>query len=295
MSDTVSPEVAEPSVSSAPPAPTEVKVPTTFKPILVSEIYVCTQGEGVLIGTPSVLVRTSTCNLRCRWKDPATGSLNICDTPFTSWNPDMNNPMQIQQIYDEVIKLATTDEKGGKRKNPILHTIISGGEPTLWGTELSELVLGLVISGMHVTIETNGTKYVEINTRQKLKNKQTVDLTDRVLFSISPKLESSTPFGSPFEKEHKKQRYNPVVLEALLKRYPSYLKFVISSEDDLKEVKEIQKELKVPNGRIFLMPEGITRDEIARHGAKTNELAIEHGYRYSPREHIVLYDNKRKT
>jgi hypothetical protein len=36
------------------------------------------QGEGGLVGTPSVLVRTSGCNLRCTW----------CDTPYTSWEPD---------------------------------------------------------------------------------------------------------------------------------------------------------------------------------------------------------------
>jgi hypothetical protein len=47
------------------------------KEILISEIYVCSQGEGPLTGTPSILIRTSACNLRCRWKDPKTGSLNI--------------------------------------------------------------------------------------------------------------------------------------------------------------------------------------------------------------------------
>ncbi len=265
------------------------------KTILISEIYACSQGEGPLTGAPSVLIRTSSCNLRCRWKDPKTGKLNICDTPFTSWNPDLNNPMTTQEIYDKVISTASTKEDGSPRKHPITHAIISGGEPTLWGTDLADLVLGLLVTGFHVTIESNGTKYVEVLSKQKTKDGKEVDLTGNILFSISPKLASSTPVGSPYEKEHEKERLNYTVLEALLKRYPSYLKFVVTGPDDLKEIKEVQRKLHLPPNRIFLMPEGITRDQIIEHGPMINELCIENGYRYSSREHIILYNNKRKT
>lgn len=265
------------------------------KTILISEIYGCSQGEGPLVGTPSVLIRTSTCNLRCRWKDPKTGSLNICDTPFTSWNADLNNPMTTQQIYDKTIDVATHTTDGSTRKHPLTHAIISGGEPTLWGNDLAELSLALLVTGFHITIETNGTKYVEVLSKQKAPNGKEFDLTGNLLFSISPKLASSTPFGSEHEKEHEKLRINYVVLEALLKRYPSYLKFVVTGPDDLKEIKEIQRKLHLPPNRIFLMPEGITRDEIIEHGPAVNDLCMENGYRYSPREHVILYNNKRKT
>lgn len=261
----------------------------------ISEMYVCTQGEGPLLGTPSVLIRTSTCNLRCRWRNEKSGTFNLCDTPFTSWNAELNNAMTPQEIYDSAIKLALFTDSGAKRDNPITHIIISGGEPTLWGTKLADLALGFLLTGMHVTIETNGTRYVEIQTKQKNKEGREIDLTGNVLFSISPKLASSTPAGTPFEKDHEKDRIHDAVLEAYLKRYPSYLKFVVTSEKDLAEIKELQKKLKLPSYRISLMPEGITREEITEKGAATNELAIANGYRYSPREHITLYNNKRKT
>jgi len=32
----------------------------------------------MLVGVPSVFLRTSGCNLRCAW----------CDTPYTSWQPE---------------------------------------------------------------------------------------------------------------------------------------------------------------------------------------------------------------
>ncbi|MGH7853325.1 MAG: radical SAM protein, partial [Candidatus Binatia bacterium] len=44
----------------------------------ISEIFYSIQGEGRLIGTPSLFIRTSGCNLRCVW----------CDTPYTSWRPE---------------------------------------------------------------------------------------------------------------------------------------------------------------------------------------------------------------
>ena len=58
--------------------------------MLISEIFYSVQGEGELTGVPSVFIRTSGCNLRCRW----------CDTPYASWNPE-GTAMSIDQILAE--------------------------------------------------------------------------------------------------------------------------------------------------------------------------------------------------
>jgi 7-carboxy-7-deazaguanine synthase len=184
-----------------------------------------------------------------------------------------------------VVQISTKD-----RKHHITHVIISGGEPMLWSKELSDLTGALMVTGFHVTIETNGTKYVEIPTKHEKR-----DLINNILFSISPKLKSSVPTGTTHEKSHNKARINEVVLAELLKRYPSYLKFVVTGPEDLEEVTEIQGALKLPNHRIFLMPEGITQDEIRIRSQVINELCMKHNYRYSPREHINIYGHKRRT
>src|SRR6202049_1347588 len=59
--------------------------------VKIAEIFDSIQGEGTLVGTPSVFVRTSGCNLRCKW----------CDTPYTSWEPQ-GEERTLDSIVEEV-------------------------------------------------------------------------------------------------------------------------------------------------------------------------------------------------
>ena len=99
----------------------------------ISEIFYSIQGEGRLLGVPSVFVRTSGCNLRCRW----------CDTPYTSWKPE-GKSWSVKNILGEVDKY------------PTRHVVITGGEPLL-APDIEELTLQLRQRGAHITIETAAT------------------------------------------------------------------------------------------------------------------------------------------
>ena len=85
------------------------------KPIRISEIFGPTvQGEGLLIGRPTVFVRTGGCDFRCTW----------CDTLYAVL-PDYHDdwkPMSPDAVMAEVGKLAG--------EQPILVTL-SGGNPAL--------------------------------------------------------------------------------------------------------------------------------------------------------------------
>lgn len=237
--------------------------------MLISEVYPCLQGEGELIGTPSILIRTSGCNLRCQWGETK------CDTPFTSWEP-VGETLSVNEIMRRVVE--------ADKYCVMRYAIVSGGEPTLNELDLKELCSALKKANFHITIETNGTRFVDVKAD---------------LFSISPKLRSSVPIGTKWESIHERERINIDTLHQLLSSYDSYLKFVVASASDMIEVYDILKALANKDravdltGRVYLMPEGRTKEEIELRQREVAELAQARGYRYSPRLHIDLYGDKR--
>lgn len=106
--------------------------------IRVSEIFGPTiQGEGALIGQPTVFVRTGGCDYRCSWCD----SLHAVDTEYRhTWAP-----MRAEAVLSEVARL--TDGR------PILVTL-SGGNPAI--QPLGPLIEAGRARGYRFAVETQG-------------------------------------------------------------------------------------------------------------------------------------------
>src|SRR2546425_8492387 len=104
--------------------------PRAFKrrELKIAELFYSIQGEGSLVGVPSVFVRTSGCNLRCVW----------CDTPYTSWQPE-GAELSLAAI------LARVDENRQAR-----HVVLTGGEPMI-APQVVELTECLRARGLHIT------------------------------------------------------------------------------------------------------------------------------------------------
>lgn len=88
--------------------------PKGEKPILVSEIFRTIQGEGALVGRPTVFVRTGGCDYACDWCDTLYAVLPQHRAEWT--------PLNATEILDRVFALS-----GG---HPVLITL-SGGNPAL--------------------------------------------------------------------------------------------------------------------------------------------------------------------
>lgn len=223
----------------------------------ISEIFGSIQGEGTLLGVPSVFVRTSGCNLRCVW----------CDTPYTSWQPE-GEQLSLDTILERVSAF------------PARHVVVTGGEPMI-APDIVDLTAKLRDAGLHITIETAGTVYSPVQCD---------------LMSISPKLQNSTPHereGGKWAATHERLRYQPEILKRLMRSYRYQLKFVISAPEDLGEIGGIAAELCAPAANIVLMAEGTTREVLEERGRWLVEICKAHGYRYSPRLHIDLWGNRR--
>jgi 7-carboxy-7-deazaguanine synthase len=230
--------------------------------VKISELFYSLQGEGKLVGVPSVFIRASGCNLRCTW----------CDTPYASWNPEGS-----EKSIDDLVDYA-------KSCSGAEHVVLTGGEPYLF-PELTELSQKLRSAGYHITIETAGTLYRDAS----------VDLV-----SISPKLSNSTPWtreNGKFARVHEEHRLNIPVLKRLLSEAKDYqLKFVVAEPSDLVEIESLLHQLgPMPKDNILLMPEGITNESLSLRTPWLSDLCKEKGYRFCPRLHIALYGNKRGT
>jgi 7-carboxy-7-deazaguanine synthase len=228
--------------------------------VRVSEIFHSIQGEGRLLGTPSVFIRTSGCNLRCGW----------CDTPYTSWRPE-GTSWSVKKILDRVDEYA------------VPYVVITGGEPLL-AEDIEELAAELKRKAKHVTIETAGTIFKPLAGD---------------LISLSPKLANSTPrrkAGGKFAQMHEQRRLNIPVLQAFLERYEYQLKFVVEREDDFGEIAEILGRLKnLEPARVLIMAQGTSRKKLDEKAAWILPLCLRHGYGYTPRLHIELFGNRRGT
>jgi 7-carboxy-7-deazaguanine synthase len=219
----------------------------------IAELFYSLQGEGALVGVPSVFIRTSGCNLRCSW----------CDTPYTSWQPE-GNELALEQILDEV------------KAHPARHVVVTGGEPMIL-PDIVPLTERLRALGLHITVETAGTVFRPVACD---------------LMSISPKLSNSTPSG-PWATQHDRLRIQPETLVELMERYPYQLKFVIAKPDDVEEVRALLETLRADRARVILMPEGIDRDVLRERSLWLAEICKDEGFRFSPRLHVELYGNQR--
>jgi len=100
----------------------------------IAEIFSSIQGEGLRMGEPTIFIRLTGCNLRCRF----------CDTKH-AW--DGGQEYSVEHILASIKKI--------RNKYPIDWICLTGGEPL--DQKIESLVRSLRKNGLKVQIETNGT------------------------------------------------------------------------------------------------------------------------------------------
>ncbi len=224
----------------------------------IAEIFYSIQGEGGLVGVPSVFVRTSGCNLRCVW----------CDTPYTSWAPE-GEEMDVAAIVRAV-----------REHTAATHVVLTGGEPMI-APQIVELSQQLAARRYHVTIETAGTVWQPVACQ---------------LMSISPKLKNSTPYEREegrWAAQHDRLRIQMDVLQDLMAGYPHQLKFVVEKLEDLEEITGLCQQLEADPRNVVLMPEGRDAATLRARAIWLAEVCRQQGFRLSPRLHVDLWGDTR--
>ncbi|UCG70648.1 MAG: radical SAM protein [Thermoplasmata archaeon] len=120
----------------------------------INEIFYSIQGEGILIGIPTIFIRTTGCNLRCNW----------CDTKYA---------------YEEGEELTIEEIIAKEKEYPATNICLTGGEPLLQN-ETPALIQRLSEEDYFICLETNGSKSV-----------QELPCLDSLLISLDVKCPSS--------------------------------------------------------------------------------------------------------
>ena len=157
--------------------------------------------------------------------------------------------------------LSVRDILGRLEEFPTRYAVVTGGEPLI-APDIEDLCAGLREHSYHITVETAATVFKPI----------ACDLA-----SLSPKLSSSTPHqreGGRFALPHEAVRRRPDVIRAFLEQGGDYqLKFVIDRPEDEGEVMALLAELPpIDMTKVLLMPQGVTREELAVRGPWVAEV-----------------------
>jgi organic radical activating enzyme len=279
--------------------------------IKVSEIFYSAQGEGRFIGVPSVFFRTFGCNFKCAGFGLPTGQKTTepddigakvhlyktfmdlplaqtgCDS-YASWHPafkHLSPYYSIDEAIDEMLKITPNHAWKQDNGNDV-HLVITGGEPLLgWQQLYPDLLSENKMRDLeNLTFETNGTQHLHEDFKRFLTNDYHLR-KDQITFSVSPKLTASG--------ESWKDAVCPEVVAEYQTRGFTYLKFVVDKLEDFKEVDAATAEYREAGfkGPVFVMPVGGTDAAYFANSKHIADIALEKGYRYSPRLHVDIWSN----
>lgn len=291
--------------------------------ITYTEIFYSLQGEGRWAGVPSVFFRTFGCNFRCRRfgrpraeeitghnpeviqiirdieQDPSKYQRfedlplvhSGCDT-YASIYPEFkrfNHQESVDTIVDRMHALIPGNRWDHGYSDDI-HLVITGGEPLLAYQQLYPTLLEECRArGLRdLTFETNGTQRLYPEVEQYLFEEFTRHGRDRdrLTFSVSPKLPGS---GEVWESA-----INPTVVKSYELIGHTYLKFVVSTEQDVGDAERAVTEFREAGfgGPVYLMPVGGVPEVYNLSTQQVATMAMARGWRYSPRLQVDIWRNQ---
>lgn len=286
--------------------------------LMISSDFYSVQGEGISTGIPSYFVRLSHCNLQCGMSMKFLNAIKKAGPEAlddgeifkgdlelegkASWTCDSTSQWAIRgenQPFEFLINNWKEQGIYEDIKNGNIHIIWTGGEPTIKQHQESivnfhkywvnkEIVDGFALAAednydtakTHLTlpikkyneIETNGTIYIE---------EPLFKLLDQI--NCSPKLANSGMTA--------KQRIVPEAIKRVMEHSNYQFKFVISTEDDVKEIfTDFIEPFNIPLKNVVCMP-GL--DDVANFEERTRfvlEMAKIYKFRGMTRLHIAAWN-----
>lgn len=268
--------------------------------LLISSDFYSVQGEGISSGIPSYFVRLGNCNLTCGMSRAFANKLlkeaSLADGEIfkgdlelegkATWTCDSTSQWlwrgeekDFQYLIDQWKEQGIYEHI----KNGTIHIIWTGGEPTIKGhqeaivnfhkywIEADPLDKWTVPNGFN-EIETNGTVYIE---------EPLWVILDQI--NCSPKLSNS---GMT-----EKQRIVPAAIKRIMEHSNYQFKFVISNEEDVKELlRDFVAPFSIPLKNVVCMPGLDSQTDFHERTQFVLEMAKKYKFRGLTRLHISAWD-----
>ena len=275
--------------------------------LVISEDFFSVQGEGITTGHPAYFIRLKDCNLTCgatratakQVKDAGNGNTDpgsfmgdLHAAGKATWTCD-SLPVWLfgeKKPFEYLINRwkEYKNHDGSSQLDWVLsgqtHLIWTGGEPTLprhqqcisnFLDHLTDVYMkGNTPEnyGVYNEIETNGTQVIQ-----------------PMLYNKLHQINCSAKLGNTGLS--KEERIVPEAIETIRDHWNSWFKFVISSEEDIKEfIADYLEPFKIPMTQVVCMPGLDSRENFHERTAFVLEMAKKYGFTGLTRLHVSAWD-----
>jgi 7-carboxy-7-deazaguanine synthase len=265
--------------------------------LLISSDFYTIQGEGISSGIPAYFVRLGVCNLTCGMSRAFTTKLlkeqkledgeifegDLHAEGKATWTCDSTSQWLWRgedKEFDYLINRWKEEGVYQDIKDGIVHIIWTGGEPTI--KEHQRSIVNFTNYWLSRYLDVNNvTPYYEIETNGTVVIDELFNMIDQI--NCSPKLANS---GMT-----EKQRINPEAIKRIMQHNNYQFKFVISTEEDVKEIfRDFVVPFNIPLKNVVAMP-GL--DDAANFEERTRfvmEMAKKYRFRGLTRLHIAAWN-----
>jgi organic radical activating enzyme len=285
--------------------------------LLISSDFYSIQGEGISSGIPSYFVRLGICNLTCGMSRAFTNNLmkdksledgeifegDLHKEGKATWTCDSTSQWLWRGEEKDFQYLIDRWKEQGiyeQIKNGTIHIIWTGGEPTIKGHQ--EAIVNFHNYLLEQDTDRENPKFLKqwsssddggvwhkrISTFDEIETNGTIVITDE-LFELLDQINCSPKLSNSGMTE--KQRINPESIKRIMEHSNYQFKFVISNEEDVKELfRDFVVPFNIPLSKVVCMP-GL--DDAANFEERTRfvmEMAKKYKFRGLTRLHIAAWN-----
>ena len=267
--------------------------------IAISEDFYSVQGEGPSTGFPAYFVRLKDCNLTCgaSWAaqrkikeagegntDPGGFKGDLHESGEATWTCDTLPVWTFGHVKEMGYLIETWTEQNiiNKIIGGDIHVIWTGGEPTLPKHQAAIMEFDDVLFNHSRSLDLWYNPYYEIETNG------TIPINGELLNKLH-QINCSAKLSNSGMAEDR--RINSVAIKTIMRHNNYNFKFVVSTEDDIKEfMTDYVDKFNIPLRNVVAMPGLDSQEDFHERTRFVLEMSKKYGFRGMTRLHVSAWN-----